>query len=128
MDCLPQLHVAALHDVAGYRGDTSGLGVLCRRPMLLGPEWMAGAGRFRNSVAGYSNYVSMGYQPWTVQGVRLGGFAGIINGYPYRSGGYFPYAGTMASVPFSFGEFHLVGLPMTPHSPSTLELSVSIRF
>ncbi len=127
MDCLPQLHLAAIHDVAGYRGDTQGIGVLCRLSGIRN-DWAAGAGRFRNSVAGYSNYLSMGYQPWQVGGVRLGGFAGAINGYAYRNGGYFPYAGAIASIPMPFGEVHVVGIPTTPHTPATLEFSVSIKY
>ncbi len=127
MDCLPQLHIAAIHDVAGYRGDTYGLGVLCRLTGV-NDAWATAAGRFRNSVGGYSDYASMGYQPWTFAGVRLGGFAGMINGYAYKNGGYFPYAGALASIPVSFGEVHVVGIPMTWRTPTTLELSVSIKF
>jgi hypothetical protein len=127
MDCLPQLHLAAIHAQAGYRGDTIGLGVFCR---LAGekPDWSIGAGRIRNSVEGHSNYASMGYQPWAVGGVRLGGFAGTINGYSYKNGGYFPYAGALASIPMPFGEVHLVGIPMTPHTPATVEFSIAVRF
>lgn len=127
MDCLPQLHLAAIHDVAVYRGDTHGLGVLCR---LSGANdaWAGGVGRFINSVAGYSNYASMGYQPWRVGGVRLGAFAGVVNGYPYKDGGYFPYGGAIATIPVPFGEVHVVGIPTTPRTPATLEFSVSVKF
>jgi hypothetical protein len=87
-----------------------------------------GAGRFRNSVEGYSNYGSVAYQPWALKTVKLGGFAGVINGYSYRNGGYFPYAGALASIPVAFGEIHVVGIPVTPHTPATVEISVTVKF
>ena len=128
MDCLPQLHLAAIHDVAGYRGDTTGLGLICRRPVSTWEDGLVGAGRFRNSVAGYSNYAAVGHQPWRLGSVRLGGFAGVINGYQYRNGGYFPFAAAMASVPVPFGEVHAVALPATSFSPTTFEISIAIKF
>jgi hypothetical protein len=127
MDCLPQLHLAAIHGEAGYRGNTHGLGVFCR----LGPEneaWATGIGRFRNSVAGYSNYALVGYQPYKLAGVRLGAFAGTMNGYVYKNGGYFPAAGGLASIPVPFGELHVVGIPKNPYTPATLEFSITVRF
>jgi hypothetical protein len=143
MDCLPQLHLAAIHAQPGYQGDTIGLGVFCRlknnqnaqqsaqqgTQQGTQQDWALGAGRFRNSLAEHSNYASAAYQPWTLRTVRFGGFGGIINGYSnYRNGGYFVYAGALASVPVSFGEIHLVGIPMTSHTPAVVEISVAVRF
>jgi hypothetical protein len=104
-----------------------GLGVFCRLKAERS-DWSVGIGRFRNSVEGHSNYGSAAYQPWRFKVVRLGGFAGVINGYSYRNGGYFPYAGALASIPVPFGEIHVVGIPNTPHTPATVEFSVAIRF
>ena len=84
LDCLPQIHVAAIHAQAGYNGDTPGLGVICRND-----DTLLGAGFYRNSIAKHSNYATVGYQPFTAAGVRLGAFAGVVNGYEYRDGNYF---------------------------------------
>lgn len=123
IDCLPQLHVAAIHEVAGYRNDTPGIGIICRNATIL-----AGAGFYRNSIAHRSNYAIIGYQPFTPMGIRLGVFAGIVNGYPYRSGNYFVAGGVIASLPLTFGELYVVTTPHTSINPAVIEFSIALKF
>lgn len=135
-ECMPHVHVGALHAEGGYENTTPGLGVLCREG-----DALAGAGVYRNSVADTSLYAIVGWQPLTVAGVRLGGFLGVVNGYPYRGGAFFPFGGAVASVPvprnvvrlvndgFKDGEIHLNYMPKVRDvSPHTLAISATARF
>lgn len=71
----------------GLRNANPGLGVEYR----LNDTWSATAGRFRNSNNANSHYLGAYYQPWTVEGVKLGVVAGAFNGYPNAyQGGWFP--------------------------------------
>ena len=122
-DCLPQVHLAAVHAAAGYSGDTLGLGVVCRAERLL-----IGAGFYRNSMAQHSNYGMVAYQPIALGGVRLGVFAGMVNGYSYRGGNYFPMAGLLSSLPLPIGELHMAVIPQTSVNPAVAEFSVAFKF
>lgn len=122
MDCMPQLHLAAIHAEPGYRGDTPGLGVLCRDGDLL-----AGAGLLRNSIGQRSAYAIAGWQPLRLGPVRIGAVAGAINGYRYRDGAAMPFAAGVVSVPAGRAEIHLTVIPSSPVSPATLGLSLSWR-
>ncbi len=64
------------------------------------------AGRFFNSDRQHSRYAGMYYQPWTVQGVKLGVVAGGFDGYPkMRNGGWF-----LAAIPTATFEYQRVGV------------------
>ncbi len=123
LDCLPLIHLAAVHAVAGYNSDTLGLGLICQKNSTL-----ASIGRYRNSVTQHSNYALVGYQPVTWLGARWGAFAGMVNGYPHRNGGYFPMGGIISSIPLPLGELHIAILPKTAINPVTAEFSVAIKF
>jgi len=75
MDCLPHIHVAAIHADHGYRSFTPGIGAMCRGKYLLG------AGVYKNSLGNGSAYAAAGWQPWTLWGVKIGGLAGVVSGY-----------------------------------------------
>ena len=123
MDCLPHFHVAAIHDSAGFRSATPGIGVLCTKEES---SEMMGAGIFDNSIGRGSVYGMYGWRPVTVGPVKLGVFGGVITGYK-KSADLF--AGVSASLPFSWGEAHVLLLPNVPKvSPTTLGLSFTVRF
>jgi hypothetical protein len=130
MDCQPQIHLAAIHAQAGYRGDTAGLGALCRER---DGAALLGAGFYQNSIGKHSNYVFAGLQPWAIGPVRVGAFAGVVNGYALKNGGYFVAGGAMASVPLAAvglpsATLHVIALPPTAQSPVTAGFSVSFKF
>ena len=122
-DCLPQIHLAAVHAAAGYSGDTLGLGIACRRGDIL-----ASAGFYRNSIARHSNYAIVGCQSFVVGGIRWGPFAGVASGYLYRNGNYLPVGGLVASIPIPLGELHIAVIPKTVVSPMTAEASIAFQF
>ncbi len=125
MDCLPHFHVAAIHDSADFQSATPGLGVFCTREKEDSSAIM-GAGVLENSLGRTSLYAMYGWRPLSVGSVKLGVFGGVINGYK-RSADLF--AGVSASVPFSWGEVHVLLLPKAPNiSPTTLALSFTVRF
>lgn len=126
--CAPHINAFAIHQEGGYENTTPGLGVMCRSDTLL-----AGAGRYRNSVAQWSNYAAVGWQPLRLGQLRAGAFAGVVNGYPYKNGAYFPFGGLIASHPWQFdkmrGEIHLTFIPKVQNiSPATLGVSYTVRF
>lgn len=75
MDCLPHIHVAAIHADHGYRSFTPGIGTMCKSKYLLG------AGIYKNSLGNSSVYAAAGWQPWKVSGLDIGGLAGVVSGY-----------------------------------------------
>lgn len=80
-DCLPHIHVAAVHAERGYHSGIPGIGVLCRKNELL-----VGAGVYQNSVKGdgprkTTAYVAGGWQPLQLRGVRAGLIVGLATGY-----------------------------------------------
>ncbi|MEY4882327.1 MAG: hypothetical protein RIS34_181 [Pseudomonadota bacterium] len=123
MDCLPHFHVAAIHDSAGFRSATPGIGVLCARDET---SELLGAGVFDNSLGRASLYGMYGWRPLNVGSVKLGVFGGVITGY-IKSVNVF--GGVSASMPFSWGEAHVLVLPNVPKvSPTTVGLSFTVRF
>jgi len=121
MDCLPHIHLAAIHSEAGYRSATLGVGVLCRENDVL-----AGTGIYRNSIGMTSRYAAVGLQPFRIGGWRLGAVAGVVTGYgPTR-----PLAGGFTSMRWRWlgpdGELHFMLIPPVSHlSPATAGLSFS---
>lgn len=120
MDCLPHLHIAAIHSEAGYRSDVPGLGVMCRDGLAL-----LGAGRFSNSIGGSSSYAAAGYQK--VFGAwRLGFIAGVIDGYERDV--VQPLGAMIVSRDIGFGDANLMAIPHIPgKTPSVVQLSLTFR-
>lgn len=119
MDCLPQLHLAAIHAPAGtYQSATPGLGALCRDGV-----WLAGAGALRNSLGRDSVYLMAGAQTDTP--VRVGVVIGAISGYRDQP---LPFA----AVAVSYGNVHLTIIPpvrgVVPGRRLPLAIGVSITF
>jgi hypothetical protein len=125
MDCLPQLHVAAIHASPGYRGDIPGLGILCRSARGL----TLGVGRYSNSVGKPTNYLAVGAQPLQWGPVRAGAFVGVLDGYPYKNGKAFLAGGLAFSVPTPVKgiDAHIVATPQTSFSPAVAALSFTFR-
>jgi hypothetical protein len=125
MDCLPHIHVAAIHDSAGFQSATPGIGVFCTREKEDSSAIM-GAGILENSLGRTSVYGMYGWRPLSVGPVKLGAFGGVITGYKKAAD---VFVGLSASVPFNRGEVHLLLLPNVPRiSPTTLGLSFTVRF
>lgn len=75
MDCMPQVHVAAIHAKSGYETFTPGIGALCRG------DWITGAGVYRNSYRDPAAYAVIGKQPWSIGPVKIGAVFGGAVGY-----------------------------------------------
>ena len=117
MDCLPQLHVAAIHAEAGFNSFTPGLGVLCRKK-----DYLAGAGVYHNSIRKTSAYAIIGWQPWEVAGVKFGVVVGVATGY------YQPIM-PMAAGAISYRGVNLLLIPRVQGvTPATLALSFDLHF
>ena len=117
MDCLPHIHVAALHAPSEqqFRAFTPGLGVLCKEA-----DWRFGAGVYRNSVARTSKYAMLGWQPFHVGEGRIGAFVGVVDGYRANSGGPIP----MAGLALSWKHFHIAAWPsFRQYTPATVAVS-----
>jgi len=124
MDCLPQLHTIAIHAEAGYQPDVPGLGVFCRDEDLA-----YGLGRYKNSIGAVSNYFAVGFQPWRMGALRYGFIGGAVNGYSFNDGGYMPMAAGLISFPQSWGEAHLIVIPLiTGVTPLTIQLSFTMKY
>ncbi len=115
MDCLPHIHVAAIHAEPGYRGDTPGLGVLCRNESSV----LVGAGIYSNSIGNISKYAFAGWQPLQLGDVKLGFVAGAVDGYRLRNGGAVP----MAALVVSYKHLHFTLIPGTPKNAGALGIS-----
>lgn len=121
MDCLPHIHVAALHAPSEqqFRTFTPGLGVLCRKA-----DWLAGAGVYRNSIGTTSKYVMGGYQPLRIGPVAVGAFVGAVDGYRRNHGGFNP----MGGLALSWGHVHVIAWPQVKdYSPAGLAVSFTFR-
>lgn len=128
MDCLPQIHVAAIHGEAGYHSNVPGIGVFCRNG-----DAVLGAGRYANSEKviprKYSNYAIVGLQPYRIGPVRVGGVIGVVDGYAYQDGKPFPMAALLVSYQASFGELHFTVVPPVKKvTPAVVQLSYTVRF
>lgn len=130
LDCQPQIHLAAIHAQAGYRGDTAGLGVLCRPA---DSALVLGAGAYSNSIGRHSNYALAGLQPWALGPVRIGAFAGVVNGYEHANGRYFVMGGGMVTVPLAAvglpsTDLQVTLIPPTAKSASAIGFSITFKF
>jgi hypothetical protein len=115
MDCLPQLHVAAIHAEAGYNTATPGIGVLCSDGV-----YMLGAGVYRNSVSKHSNYAIGGKYLGRINSVTYGIVGGMVDGYAARNGHFIPLAG----VVLTYKQLHLMLVPpVHKQSPALVEFS-----
>ena len=124
MDYFPHIHLVAIHAEPGRRSVAPGLGLLC-----CGGDFLAGAGVFQNSAGARSSYATIGWQSLSIGAARVGAFAGLIDGYNYQNGAAFPFAGGLASVPFSWGEIHLTFVPPVQSlSPATLGVSAALKW
>jgi hypothetical protein len=117
MDCLPQLHVAAIHAESGYNTATPGIGVLCADG-----NYILGAGMFRNSISKKSSYAIGGKYLGTINGIQYGLIGGVINGY--NNGKVLPLGGFVAS----YKQMHLLFTPpVSGQSPALVEVSFTIK-
>jgi len=117
MDCLPQIHLAALHSESGFRSAVPGLGVLCRSP----GDMLIGAGGYQNSLGRGSVYLAAGKEPWVFGGVKAGFIGGVVTGY--RDSAVPMLAGFA-----SYKQVHLTLIPKVPGlTPWTLGLSFTIQ-
>ena len=108
MDCLPQIHVAAIHaqaehDGVRYKTFTPGIGVLCRSE----DDVISGAGVYSNSHGNISKYVMAGWQPLDIGGAKAGFFLGAADGYRRGNGGFAPIGG----LSVSYGNVHIIAWP-----------------
>jgi len=124
MNCAALIHLFALH-AGNY--DTSlatpGAGVICQVAQA-----EVAAGVYRNSERHTSVYAVAGGLPWSIGPVRLGAFAGTVNGYTWRqSGNYRPFAGLQATVPSPVGTLRLQLVPR-PSRDCIAALGVGLQF
>jgi hypothetical protein len=92
-----------------YREQNTGVGVEWK----FADNWVAAGGTFMNSVNYRSNYVQVGWAPVVASvgslRLRLGGTAGLIDGYPLMNdGGVFP-----SLLPMAAAEYGRVGINAT---------------
>ena len=123
LDCRPHLHLTAFHVGPDTQASTPGLGVFCRESTAL-----VAAGLLQNSIGQVSKYASVGWQPLEIGGVKVGGFAGLIDGYKYKNGTAFPFAGAIISVPVGLAEVQVQIMPKWDVSPLTVAFSVTFKF
>lgn len=115
MDCLPHIHVAAIHASHGYHSFTPGLGVMCEAKYLLG------GGVYKNSMGHTSKYVAAGYQPWRVGEVKIGAIGGVVSGY-------LPGVVPLAAVFVSYRDMHFTFIPeVKTKTPAVLGISFTLR-
>ena len=120
MDCLPQIHVAAIHAEAGYNIATPGIGVLCRTD----DDVIGGIGIYKNSNDNVSKYAQIGWQPLEVAGVKLGAFFGTVDGYRRGNGSFVPMGGLVAS----WGHIHVIAWPAADkYSSAGIALSFTFQ-
>ena len=120
MDCLPQIHIAAVHAQPGFETFTPGIGVLCRNA----EDWLLGGGFVRNSERRLSTYAMGGWQPLRIGPVKVGAVLGTISGYKANSGSFQPMGGLMAS----YHHAHFLWIPPTKRSAGALAVSFTIPF
>ena len=112
MDCLPHIHVAALHAEQGYRSFVPGLGAFCRDG-----DTLLGAGVFKNSIGNTSAYFVGGLQPLRFGSVKAGAVLGAATGY------YHAVVPLGAAV-LSYKHIHLSVIPKVEgKAPATLAFS-----
>jgi len=119
MDCLPQIHVAAIHAEPGHRAAVPGLGILCSHDDL-----RAGLGAFQNSNGVGSKYLTAAWLPFGLGGARFGAAAGVVTGY--SSGRVEPLLGAVAQLPFSWGSIYALLTPASGPKPLTLSFNFTI--
>jgi hypothetical protein len=113
MDCLPHIHVAAIHADHGYRSFTPGLGVMCK-----GAKVLFGGGAYKNSLGDTSTYVAAAYQPWTIGQAKVGVIAGAATGYAHYD------VVPIAAVMVSYKHLHFTFIPeVKSKTPAVLGIS-----
>ena len=92
----------------GLRNANPGLGVEYK----MDDVWSATAGQFINSDSERSTYLGAYYQPWHAGSWKLGGVAGLFNGYPNAFGGrWFPAVLPVATLEDRNLGFNFVVIP-----------------
>ena len=94
----------------------------------LAPEWRAIAGTFENSVFRRSNYAGVHWTPWQFGDWRLGGIAGLVNGYPGYQYKYGPILAPVLSWERGRIGVNLIGLPPFGEVAAVVALQVKVRF
>jgi hypothetical protein len=121
MDCLPQLHVAAIHAEPGYNSVVPGLAILCKEDNVL-----LSTGIYQNSIGKRSNYIVGGQYLGSINKIRYGYIAGIVDGYAVNDGNAIPMAAAIVSIPLDNMQIHLTFIPPVPHyTPMLVQFSVS---
>jgi opacity protein-like surface antigen len=86
-------------------------------------------GAYRNSLYKTSVYGLVRYQPLTLGSVRVGAVAGLIDGYSYHHGAYFPAAMPALSLDVGRTTLTLVGIPNIGRAiDGMVSLQVGVRF
>jgi hypothetical protein len=114
MDCLPHIHVAAIHAESGFSSATPGLGILCKQT-----DTLLGAGVYSNSIGNLSKYAFAGWRPLQIDAIKLGVIVGVVDGYRMNNGGAAP----MAALVASYKHINLTLIPGTPKNVAALALS-----
>ena len=123
MDCLPQLHIAAIHAEPGYNSVVPGIAVLCETELK---DLIVSAGIYQNQIGKRSNYIVGGQYLGAINGVRYGYIAGFVDGYQIRDKAPIPMGALIASIPMQEGSIHLTIIPPVPHyTPMLVQFSVS---
>ena len=124
MDCLPQLHIAAIHAEPGYNSVVPGIAVLCSLPEL--NNLIGSIGTYQNSIGKRSNYIVGGQYLGHVGTIKYGYIVGFVDGYPIRDGAPIPMGAAIVSIPMQEGQLHLTIIPPVPHyTPMLVQFSVS---
>jgi len=117
MDCLPQIHVAAIHSQSHYEAFTPGLGLMC-----LEGDFLLGAGAYRNSLGRSSIYGAGGWRPINAGPVRVGAVLGLVTGYMYD---VVPLGGILVS----YENIHFTIIPeVEGKTPTTIGISFTVPF
>lgn len=123
MDCLPHFHAVAIHADAGFRGDTPGVGILCRENYAI-----LGAGVFSNSIGKVSKYAAIGVQPIEIGSVKVGAYFGVVDGYVYNEGKPFVFGAGFVSWRLDKIELNLSVIPLVEGvTPFTVGFSFTWR-
>ncbi len=110
MDCLPQIHMVAIHSEPGYRSLVPGVGLLCEKD-----SYILGGGQYSNSIGRMSAYVMVGKYLFEYDSTRIGAIAGGVTGYDTGTPmGSAPLAGMTLTKEVHWGPIHSINALLVP--------------
>jgi len=125
IDCLPQIHMVAIHATPGYQDTVPGFAALCEYD-----RYLAGVGTYKNSIGRVSEYAMVGAYAFQYEKFRVGAIAGVVNGYR-DDNGVSPLGGVITSYKLNWHGIDSLNTLLVPPvqglTPAFIQFNITLE-